>query len=434
MALLVQSFRATLPHTNNPLRTSSNTRNKATIQDGRVVIQNVQGRQNLNQNQRNCTQPKRPQNSDYFKDKMLLMQAQRNDVDDEAVLKDIFMAICLCSDGVSANQQAGPSNASILSEVHTLENAIDHIVTNEVQQSNVIDSTSKDSKFLTDFPILKNVTIKLENKLRNHRVNPFKMSIMMLYLGSGCMTKMDNETGRCQNTFSPQVQKSLVTEVRAMKAVFENLEAEVGTEWTTPLGRQCPLVKSSALKCDCIPADPHETIAPVVQIVLWYLDSGCSKHMTGDRIMALGIFVKKFYRTVEFGTRSFGAIMGSGDVCQLVTVEFLGIYSVDGLGQHFSLSETLSPPLSNRKELLTDALCGRLLHSICPKSNPKNFNLTITEDLWLAKGYRHEEGLDFDILCPASPNLKLSVVFLANACSQKYDSLSDSMDMNIAHS
>ncbi|GKD93499.1 retrovirus-related pol polyprotein from transposon TNT 1-94 [Tanacetum coccineum] len=27
---------------------------------------------------RNCTQPKRPQNSDYFKDKMLLMQAQEN--------------------------------------------------------------------------------------------------------------------------------------------------------------------------------------------------------------------------------------------------------------------------------------------------------------------------------------------------------------------
>ncbi|GJY95598.1 integrase, catalytic region, zinc finger, CCHC-type containing protein [Tanacetum coccineum] len=42
----------------------------------------------------------------------------------------------------SANPQAGPSNASILSEVHTLENAIDHIVTNEVQQSNIIDSTS----------------------------------------------------------------------------------------------------------------------------------------------------------------------------------------------------------------------------------------------------------------------------------------------------
>nr|GEW37690.1 retrovirus-related Pol polyprotein from transposon TNT 1-94 [Tanacetum cinerariifolium] len=29
---------------------------------------------------RNCTQPKRPQNSKYYKDKMLLMQAQENGV------------------------------------------------------------------------------------------------------------------------------------------------------------------------------------------------------------------------------------------------------------------------------------------------------------------------------------------------------------------
>nr|GFA98371.1 hypothetical protein [Tanacetum cinerariifolium] len=95
------------------------------IQDGRVVVQNVQGRPNrgqgmypqggsatgygeaqnrvgnVNQGQarpgqartvkcyncngtchiaRNCTQPKRPQNSEYFKDKMLLMQAQENGV------------------------------------------------------------------------------------------------------------------------------------------------------------------------------------------------------------------------------------------------------------------------------------------------------------------------------------------------------------------
>ncbi|GJQ94630.1 retrovirus-related pol polyprotein from transposon TNT 1-94 [Tanacetum coccineum] len=120
---------------------------------------------------RNCTQPKRPQNSNYFKDKMLLMQAQENgavldeeellfladecdafdsDVDDEPTAQSIFMAN-LSSVG-SANPQAGPSNASILSEVHILENAIDYSVTNqdeheihnEVQQANVIDSTSVD--------------------------------------------------------------------------------------------------------------------------------------------------------------------------------------------------------------------------------------------------------------------------------------------------
>nr|GEV68855.1 retrovirus-related Pol polyprotein from transposon TNT 1-94 [Tanacetum cinerariifolium] len=52
--------------------------------------------------------------------------------------------------------------------------------------------------------------------------------------------------------------------------------------------------------------------ATVVQIVLWYLDSGCSKHMTGDR-SRLKNFVKKFIWTVRIGNDHFGAIMGYGD-------------------------------------------------------------------------------------------------------------------------
>ncbi|GKE94270.1 retrovirus-related pol polyprotein from transposon TNT 1-94, partial [Tanacetum coccineum] len=38
----------------------------------------------------------------------------------------------------------------------------------------------------------------------------------------------------------------------------------------------------------------------VVQIVLWVVDSGCSKHMTGDRSL-LRNFVEKFMGTVRFG-------------------------------------------------------------------------------------------------------------------------------------
>nr|GEZ21112.1 retrovirus-related Pol polyprotein from transposon TNT 1-94 [Tanacetum cinerariifolium] len=50
----------------------------------------------------------------------------------------------------------------------------------------------------------------------------------------------------------------------------------------------------------------------VVQIVFWYLDSGYSKHMTGDRSRLLN-FIKKFIGTVRFGNDHFGAIMGYGD-------------------------------------------------------------------------------------------------------------------------
>nr|GEX25375.1 retrovirus-related Pol polyprotein from transposon TNT 1-94 [Tanacetum cinerariifolium] len=52
--------------------------------------------------------------------------------------------------------------------------------------------------------------------------------------------------------------------------------------------------------------------AKVVQIVLWYLDSGCSKHMIGD-CSWLRNFVKKFFGTVKFRNGHFGAIMDYRD-------------------------------------------------------------------------------------------------------------------------
>ncbi|GKB24019.1 integrase, catalytic region, zinc finger, CCHC-type containing protein [Tanacetum coccineum] len=52
--------------------------------------------------------------------------------------------------------------------------------------------------------------------------------------------------------------------------------------------------------------------AQVVQIVLWYLDSGCSKHMTGNRSQLMN-FVSKFLGTVRFGNDHIARIMGSRD-------------------------------------------------------------------------------------------------------------------------
>nr|GEZ17216.1 hypothetical protein [Tanacetum cinerariifolium] len=110
MAFLIAVAFSRFPSTNNQLKTSSNPRNHVTIQDGRVTIQQVQGRQgqrysgtgyksNATSSGRNnasrqakvvkcyncqgeghiarqCTQPKRPRNATWYKDKAMLAEAQ----------------------------------------------------------------------------------------------------------------------------------------------------------------------------------------------------------------------------------------------------------------------------------------------------------------------------------------------------------------------
>ncbi|GJR96075.1 hypothetical protein Tco_0268249 [Tanacetum coccineum] len=70
----------------------------------------------------------------------------------------------------------------------------------------------------------------------------------------------------------------------------------------------------------------------VVQIVLWFLDSGCSKHMTGDRSQ-LTNFVNKFLGTVKFGNDHVAKILGYGDY-QIGNVTISRVYYMEGLGHN----------------------------------------------------------------------------------------------------
>nr|GEZ92807.1 hypothetical protein [Tanacetum cinerariifolium] len=91
------------------------------------------------------------------------------------------------------------------------------------------------------------------------------------------------------------------------------------------LGKQCPLTRFT----------PPQV---VVQIVIWYLDSGCSKHMTGDRSRLLN-FMKKLIGTVRFGNDHFGAIMGYRD-CVVGESVNSRVYYVKGLGHNlFSVGQ-----------------------------------------------------------------------------------------------
>ncbi|GJS96113.1 retrovirus-related pol polyprotein from transposon TNT 1-94 [Tanacetum coccineum] len=76
----------------------------------------------------------------------------------------------------------------------------------------------------------------------------------------------------------------------------------------------------------------------VVQIVLWYLDSGFSKHITGDRSQ-LTNFVNKFLGTVKFRNDHVAKILGYGDY-QFGNVMISRVYYVEGLGHNlFSIGQ-----------------------------------------------------------------------------------------------
>ncbi|GJW69440.1 hypothetical protein Tco_0123864 [Tanacetum coccineum] len=75
-------------HTIDPLALMSNVSPRQYSSQSSTAPPSTHGRQNRGRIARNCTQPKQPQNSEYFKDKMLLMQAQENRValDEEHLL------------------------------------------------------------------------------------------------------------------------------------------------------------------------------------------------------------------------------------------------------------------------------------------------------------------------------------------------------------
>ncbi|GJY01292.1 retrovirus-related pol polyprotein from transposon TNT 1-94 [Tanacetum coccineum] len=113
----------------------------------------------------------------------------------------------------------------------------------------------------------------------------------------------------------------------------------------TIVGNACPLTRITTT--NEVPSrkpivldseSPKPVVKLVVQIVLWYLDSGCSKHMTGDRSQ-LTNFISKFLGTVKFGNDQVAKIMGYGDY-QIGNVTISRVYYVEGLGHNlFSVGQ-----------------------------------------------------------------------------------------------
>nr|GFC09673.1 putative zinc finger, CCHC-type [Tanacetum cinerariifolium] len=86
---------------------------------------------------------------------------------------------------------------------------------------------------------------------------------------------------------------------------------------------------------DKAPVYDSDGSAEVIQICLWCVDSGCSKHMS-ENLKLLINFVWKFMGTFRFGNDHVAAILGFGDL-QWGNILITRVYFFEGLGHNLFL-------------------------------------------------------------------------------------------------
>ncbi|GJW62947.1 integrase, catalytic region, zinc finger, CCHC-type containing protein [Tanacetum coccineum] len=137
-----------------------------------------------------------------------------------------------------------------------------------------------------------------------------------------------------------KVRRALFTTPRKAKSAFKDTTRVVSkTRFSVQTTQSKSLNTTPIVSRTKIAAvTPISVSNKVVQIVLWIVDSGCSKHMTGDRSL-LKIFVEKFMGTVRFGNDQIATITCYGDYVQ-GNITVCHVYYVEGLGHNlFSVGQ-----------------------------------------------------------------------------------------------
>nr|GEU43718.1 retrovirus-related Pol polyprotein from transposon TNT 1-94 [Tanacetum cinerariifolium] len=293
-----------------------------------------------------CTKPKRKQDDSWFKDKVLLVQAQANGqfLHEEklAFLSDLGIPEGQATQTVmthNATYQADDLDAydsdcdelntakvvlmanlshygsDALAEVHNPDN-VDNNMINQVmqvmpssEQSNIMNCS--ETKITSDSNI-----IPYSQYVQSHQTEMLKVDVEPL-----APKLLNNRTAHSDYLRHTQEQAAILREVVEQRKSQDLLNNSLDHA----LGNTCPLTRitnttkvpsRNPISLEAYTPKPVVTFvysrkhrkskttdpvgkSKVIQIVLWYLDSGCSKHMTEDRSQ-LNNFVNKFLGIVKF--------------------------------------------------------------------------------------------------------------------------------------
>ncbi|GKB87804.1 retrovirus-related pol polyprotein from transposon TNT 1-94 [Tanacetum coccineum] len=166
-----------------------------------------------------------------------------------------------------------------------------------------------------------------DNKSKNSILKNTKSSSTYVWktLNSACLdsNKCDTKTSNCV------ARHALSRKSSVKRALF-----------TSPLAVQSKNLRATTIgtKSRLSVAKTLTATSKVIQLVLWIVDNGCSKHMTGN-LQLLRNFIEKFMGTVCFGNDHFTAITGYGDYVQ-GNLTICHVYYVEGLGHNlFSVGQ-----------------------------------------------------------------------------------------------
>ncbi|GJX28205.1 hypothetical protein Tco_0236284 [Tanacetum coccineum] len=195
---------------------------------------------------------------------------------------------------------------------------------------------------------------RVDSSLNDKRTSFISKSVSVCKTCNGCLVfgNHDECVVKSMNAKNPKViNNANVNQVwKATGKVF----ASVGSRWK-PTGRKftlgdtCPLTRINKPEVVSISnsgsvrtTEPTNNVimtpsiivfqVQVIQIVLWYLDPGCSRHMTGDRSKLIN-YVEKFIGTVRFRNDQFAAIVGYGDY-KIGDIIITQVYYVEGLSHN----------------------------------------------------------------------------------------------------
>ncbi|GJR78383.1 retrovirus-related pol polyprotein from transposon TNT 1-94 [Tanacetum coccineum] len=147
------------------------------------------------------------------------------------------------------------------------------------------------------------------------------------------------------------------TTIQKSNSYYKKLYENTNQKWKWWIAKRCPSgytwtqkpLRTKKIWMPKIRKDDESTsisptidivsrITNIVQLILFIVDSGCIKHMTGN-LKLLCNFVEKFQGTVHFGNDQFAPILGYGDLIQ-GNVTIKRVYYVEGLNHNlFSVGQ-----------------------------------------------------------------------------------------------